>query len=85
MGVTITTKYLGPTDTKGSRIKASFGYGKSATISYPYELSGVAVHWKAAKALLEKNGLSGYRFAVGEKQNGYVFVQADAYDDVFKV
>jgi hypothetical protein len=49
----IQTKFLCPTNTKGARIKASCAAG-SITISYPYELSGQAVHRKAAEALVAK-------------------------------
>jgi hypothetical protein len=51
----IQTRYLCPTNTKGSRIKATCAAG-SITISYPYELSGQAVHCKAAEALATKLG-----------------------------
>ena len=44
----IQTRYLGPTNVRGSRIKAwAEGVG-SLTIPYPHELSGEAVHRLAA-------------------------------------
>lgn len=49
----ITTKYIGATNTKGSRIKAECERG-SITIGYPSELSGDAVHVAAAQALVDK-------------------------------
>jgi len=51
----IQTRYLGPTNTRGARIKAWAAAG-SVTISYPYELSGQAVHRKAAEELVNKLG-----------------------------
>jgi hypothetical protein len=51
----IITKYLPATNSRGSRIKATCAAG-SITISYPYELSGQAVHRKAAEALVAKLG-----------------------------
>jgi hypothetical protein len=51
----IQTRYFGPTNTKGSRIKAWCAAG-STTISYPYELSGQSAHRKAAEALVSKLG-----------------------------
>lgn len=51
----IQTRYLGPTNTRGSRIKATCAAG-SITISYPYDLSGQAVHRRAAEALVSKLG-----------------------------
>ena len=51
----IQTRYLCPTNSRGARIKATCAAG-SITISYPYELSGQAVHRKAAEALVSKLG-----------------------------
>jgi hypothetical protein len=69
----IETRYLGPTDYRGSRIKATDGDGNSATISYPYELSGEDCHRLAADALLNKMGWTG-KLAGGSTKQGYVFV-----------
>jgi len=69
----IQTKYLGATNTRGSRIKASDCDGNSITISYPYELSGEAVFKAAAVKLCEKMGWSDDLLGGGVK-NGYVFV-----------
>ncbi len=71
--VAITTKYLGPTDTRGPRIRASTSLGQSVMISFPYELSGEAVHRKAAEALCAKLGWTG-RMVGGGIKGGYVFV-----------
>lgn len=49
----ILTRYLGPTNSRGALIKAICAAG-SITISYPDELSGQAVHRKAAEALVSK-------------------------------
>jgi hypothetical protein len=50
----IQTRYLGPTNYKGSRIKAwADGWG-SVTISYPHEYNTEQAHWWAAKALIDK-------------------------------
>lgn len=69
----IFTKYHGPTNYKGARISASDSDGNRVTISYPYELSGEAVHRKAADALCAKMGWTGELIAGGTK-TGYVFV-----------
>ncbi len=69
----IKTKYLGPTNTKGSRIKATAEGGNSITISYPYELSGEAVYKKAAIALCEKMNWPTDLIG-GGINNEYVFV-----------
>jgi hypothetical protein len=72
----IVTKYHGPTNTRGSRITASDEDGNRITIPYPYELSGEAVHRKAAEALCSKMGWRGSLVA-GSLKNGYVFVFAE--------
>jgi hypothetical protein len=84
----IITKYLGATDTKGSRIKATCDAG-SISIPYPHELSGEEVHVKAAMALVRKLGWD--KDAYGDwacgglpNQAGYVFVcTANIYKATF--
>ena len=51
----IQTKYLGPSNYRGARIKAWCEAG-SLTIDYPDELSGQACHRKAAESLQAKLG-----------------------------
>ena len=52
----ITTKFLGPTDTKGARIKASTGEG-SMTVAYEYDAdNSEARHRRAAQLLAERRG-----------------------------
>jgi hypothetical protein len=73
----IITKYLSATNSRGSRIKATCEAG-SITIDYPHELSGMAVHAAAAKALVEKLGWGhahyGDLMGGGLPSQGYVFV-----------
>jgi hypothetical protein len=69
----IQTKYLSCTNNRGSRIKAYDSDGNSVTISYPYELSGQAVHEKAAQALCAKMNWTG-KLQGGAINKGYVFV-----------
>lgn len=71
----IITKYLGPTDKRGARIKASSGAG-SITIPYPFALSNDDVHAKAAKTLCAKLGWTG-TLVIGHFDDGRrVFVFA---------
>jgi hypothetical protein len=72
----ISTKYIGPGNVKGARIIASDSDGNRVTISYPHELSGEAVHRKAAEALCTKMGWTG-SLAAGSVKAGYVFVFLD--------
>ena len=78
----ITTKYMGPTDTKGARIKATISSGKiSATIPYPHEDSRNA-HALAALKLARKIGWTG-TLIEGSTKTGSVFVFASG--DRFKI
>ena len=54
MQILIKTKYIPATDATGSKVRATFG-GKTKSIPYPYELSGEAVHEKAAWSWVEKH------------------------------
>lgn len=49
----ILTRFYGPTNSKGARIKAECDRG-SIWVCYPYELWGDAVHRFAVDALLER-------------------------------
>jgi hypothetical protein len=81
----IITKYFGPTNTRGSRIKAQCAAG-SVTIGYPYELSGMDCHAKAAKALVNKLGWTDAHYGGllgGQLPNGdYAFVFDNAASKV---
>lgn len=50
----IITKYFGPGNVRGSRIKAIAEGVPALYIPYPHELSGEDVHRKAAQALADK-------------------------------
>lgn len=52
----IVTKFLGPTNSRGSRIKATSASGISVTIPTDYELTDEENHKKAAVALIKKLG-----------------------------
>jgi len=47
----ITTKFLGPTDIKGARIKATNGSGKSKTTGWEYDVNVGDNHQAAAESL----------------------------------
>jgi len=55
----IKTKFIGPSNVKGSRIRASEPDGKSVTISYSHELNGDENHLAAAQALCKRMNWSG--------------------------
>ena len=68
----IATKFLGPTNSRGARIKATTGSGRSLTIPYDYEL-GDKSHSKAALELARKFGWSG-SLIEGHTEHGNVYV-----------
>ena len=75
--VAIVTKYLGPTNYRGARIKADAGEGRKLTISYPHEISGdTNVHAAAAIALCQKMGWDDDDLLGGGTPTGCVFVFA---------
>ena len=72
----ITTKFIGATNYRGSRIKATAEGGHSLTISYPHEANqGADAHAVAALALCRRLGWDGELIAGGTAA-GYVFVFA---------
>lgn len=70
----ITTKFLGPTNYKGSRIVASDIEGHRLTIGYPHELSGDKAYLKAANALMDKRGWKGSLIGEESTRTGWIFV-----------
>jgi len=73
----IITKYLGPSDTKGSRIKASVDDLPSVTIHYDDALSSEQNHVAAAVALLDRLGWADRPLATGCTDAFYVHVLLD--------
>lgn len=72
----IITKYLGPTNTRGSRIKAMAAAG-SITLPVDDSLNIEQRHAKAAEALCRKFGWNGSYYQGGMPgDDGYCFVAA---------
>lgn len=78
----ITTKYLGPTDTRGARIKATCDAG-SLTVPYDHALDAPGNHREAAKALAVRLNWPG-RYAGGGTKEGYVFVDSLSFAFAFE-
>lgn len=73
----IITKYLGPTDRRGTRVKAIAEAG-TITLSWNHALNSQDNHAAAAKALAEKYQWRGEWHAGAIPGNaGYAFVQGD--------
>ena len=68
-GFVIETRYLGPTDTKGSRVMATSRRDTSLhhriTVAYQHELDTEGAHRYAAEALIRKIEREGLREASG--------------------
>lgn len=71
--IAIMTKYIGPTNYRGSRIKAYTCNGHTLTISYDYGLSDEERHKQAAEQLRDKQNWKGELIGGGTK-DGYAFV-----------
>jgi hypothetical protein len=81
---TIITKYLGPTNTKGARVKAYEAGAPSSSVTIPYNTSLEAreAHTEAARALAANIDAVGVRFIIGYSHDGgYVFVHAGPYKE----
>lgn len=79
MAQAIVTKYIPPTNTRCSRIKASAWVG-SVTISWDYSLDVEENHLAAAKALADKYSWRGNFVGGGSPdEKGYCFVQEQDY------
>ena len=69
----ILTHYIGPTNSRGGRIKAVSGSGLSVTVPYAHELSIGGNHAAACKALVDKLNWGG-RWMGGGTDRGQAFV-----------
>lgn len=67
----IVTKFLGPTNTQGSRIRATCN-GKSKMVSYDHAMGSVENHIEAVKEFARVFHYSG-TYAIGETETGYIF------------
>ena len=75
----ITTRYRGPTDTRGARITASDQDGNRVSISYPHDKrEGQEAHFAAARELCDRMQWHG-KLAGGATRDGYVWVWVDQW------
>jgi hypothetical protein len=71
----ITTRYIGPSNVRGSRVKARAEAG-SVTLNWDDALDSYANHAKACEALVRKFAWGGVWFG-GGTGDGYVFVDTE--------
>lgn len=80
--IAIHTKFIGATNTRGSRIKAYTASGFSASIPYPHAESYEIAHFQAVKELVRKHkldwNLSDMRFGDSADGKGYVYCFANS-------
>lgn len=78
---TISTQYYGPTDHRGSRVRAKASYAKTTVwYDWDYRLSPEDNHKEAARQLivkLEWDQLLG-DWVMGGTEKGYIFVSTDS-------
>lgn len=82
----IVTKFFGPTNSRGSRIKATCQAG-SITVPWDFSLGSEGNHDAAAKALAVKLDWKGAWFSggmPGNTGNCYVW-STDGFDETFRV
>ena len=85
----IVTRYLGPTDHRGSRVKAMADWGehlKTVVLDWDDALNSTENHARAANALAVKLEWRG-RWIGGGIKTGYVFVRdpASGFDEIIFV
>lgn len=73
---TIETKYLGPTDHRGARIKATASNGDAVTIPYPHDETDTGKHFAAVRKLAAKLDWSGELIG-GHTARGMVWIFTD--------
>lgn len=71
----ITTRYAGPTNSKGSRILVRSGGGLKMTVPWNYALDIAANHAVAAETMARRQGWAG-DWHGGSTPDGYAFVVA---------
>jgi hypothetical protein len=75
----ITTKYLGPTNTRGGRIKATCEAG-TVTVDFRHDLRVEDAHKEAMIALVKKLRWNKYIWQMGALKDVYVFVNTGETD-----
>ena len=75
--IAINTKYIPPSNFRGSRIAASTCNGHRLVISMPIDKDGESAHRVAAEALALKMGWTRWPLIAGGTKDGYAFVFND--------
>jgi hypothetical protein len=78
----ITTKYIGPTNNRGSRVKA-VAAGGCVTLGWDDSLNPNANHRAGASALASKLGWHGHWVAGGHHDGSVIWIDASDLEDSF--
>ena len=77
----ITTKKVGPTDTKGARVVVE-GLDRKLTFSWDHSKNTWDNHWTAARTLAEQFGIKRMAYTDSPDRTGYVFMSANFIEEV---
>ncbi len=67
MTYAIVTKFLGPTNTRGARVKATLPSGKSVTVSWDHGSRSEDNHREASIACAQKHLIDGHEYLNGKE------------------
>lgn len=72
----VRTRYLGPTNSRGARVKATTASGLAVTVSWDHALNSTENHEAAFRAMLAKSGnaVAGVVYANGGFDDGFAFM-----------
>lgn len=89
MAVAIKTKFIGPSNTRGSRVKAETcdalrEHRRSVTLEWDHALDGQDNHSRAAKALATKLDWDG-EWHIADGGDVYLFVRVGTWSSRFSV
>jgi len=88
MSIAIQTKFISPTNTKGSRISAKAEGGRSVIIPSDNAMSPEQNHLAAARAFIKKYDYgAGQQFTLvngGSADKGYVFIPVFKWTNYYK-
>jgi hypothetical protein len=89
MRVIATTKYVGPTNHKGARVRVRVGARKPVFVSWPYELDGQAAHIHGVREACAKLAIFGAEMAssvvLASKTRSTCYCLPDANDDAYVI
>lgn len=77
----ITTKYLGPTNTRPARVQAKY-LTQKYVLPWNHSFNTWDNHWTVAKKLCQDLGVKQVAFTDSPDRTGYVFMSANFIEEV---